>query len=486
MNILGNREHWILKKHTNSISKLIDVALYLKSTKSSISNEDKEKMYDEFSKSLIYNPRISAREKPLDALNHRISELNYYMFGYSDKIDGEQKFIFSPLGNLFLKNLSDYDKIQKIFATMLFSIQFPHPASSPSEDFYLYPFRLIFKLLLDERLGGKLYNFEMYRFIIYIDNISEEIYESLVSEILLSRKLSDEHKFEYLKNREKIIVKSTYEWQYYVSKLLEDVRIIERNTGDKVVDLYHPQKPNSKSKPTKRKINNGYFKLNSKLKEYIEKLMEEYSFLEKPLVLNDSERGSSDVVKEIYSFYPDILLEELGEGINQIQTKMLRLPKLIDKYSNNPNNETSDLFEDILEEAFNMFINVEAKKLSGAGRTDIECLYLTIPQKFAVEAKSTSNKLMGINAGRLKRHRKIIGAKYTIVVTPRYVPSVQYDIEEQNIVIIKANTLSEYFYNNIISNNRNMDYGEIHEIVANNLGTDVSLKLSELTLTKFG
>lgn len=483
---MENKKHWILKKHTNKIDKLIDVALYLKSTKSSISNEDKERMYDEFSKSLLYNPRNSNRKKPLDAMNHRISELNYYMFGYSDKIDGERKFIFSPMGNLFLKNLSDHNKIQKIFATMLFCIQFPHPASTPSESFYLYPFRLIFKLLLDKRLGGKIYNFEMYKYIIYIDNISEEIYENLVSDILKSRKLNDDEKFEYLKENEAVIVKSTYEWQYYVSKLLEDVKIIECNTGEKVVDLYHPQKPNSKSKPTKRKINNGYFKLDSNLKEYIERLLDEYSFLEKPIILNDPERGLSDVVKEIYSFYPDILLEEIGEDINQIQIRMLRLPKLIDEYSNNPNNETSDKFEDILEEAFNMFINVEANKLSGAGRTDIECLYLTIPQKFAVEAKSTSNKLMEINAGRLKRHRNLIGAEYTIVVTPRYVPSVQYDIEEQNIVIIKANTLSEYFYNNIITNNRNMDYGEIHELVINNLGTDLSLKVSELTLAKFG
>ncbi|MDO5027775.1 MAG: restriction endonuclease [Bacillota bacterium] len=483
---MENRRHWIFKKHTNSITKLVDVALYLKSTKSSISSEDKEKMYDEFSRSLMYNPRDSIREKPIDAMSHRIRELNYYMFGYSDKIDGEEKFIFSPLGNLFLKYLSDSEKIQKIFATMLFSIQFPHPASFPSENFYLYPFRLIFKLLLDERLGGKLYNFEIYRFIIYLDKISEETYERLVSDILLSRKLADEQKFQYLKNNEAAIVKSTYEWQYYVSKLLEDAKIIKRDMGDKTVDLYHPQKPKSKSKPTKRKINNGYFSLNLKLVDYIESLLQEYSFLANPIILNDSKRGSSDVVKEIYSFYPDILLKEIGEEINQIQTKMLRLPKLIDKYSNNPNNETSDLFEDILEEAFNMFINIEAKKLSGAGRTDIECLYLTISQKFAVEAKSTSNKLVGINAGRLKRHRKIIGAKYTIVVTPRYVPSVQYDIEDQNIVIIKANTLSEYFYNNIISNNRNMDYGEIHEIVINNLGTDVSLKISELTLAKFG
>ena len=132
-----------------------------------------------------------------------------------------------------------------------------------------------------------------------------------------------------------------------------------------------------------------------------------------------------------------------------------------------------------------MFVNVEAKKLSGPGNTDIECLYLD-KRKFAVEAKSTTNKLIQINAGRLKRHRELIGAKYTIVITPRYVPSVKYDIDGQNVVIIKANTLSEYLHNNIIFRNRNIDYTEIKKIIDKNMGTDISSNISDLTLTKFG
>lgn len=485
---MPNRDvkRWVFKKHTNNITKLIDVLLYLKSTKAGISIKEKEKMYENFMHNSMYNPRESIRDQPLDAMTHRISELNYYMFGYSDKIDGQPKFIFSPLGNLFLKHLSDAEKVQKIFATMLFSIQFPHPASAPSEEFKLYPFRLIYQLLLDKRLKGKIYNYEVYRYLIYVEELSEDLYENLVEEILNSRGLSEKEKFRYLKDNEFKIVKTTYEWQYYVSKLLEDVKIIIRNKGDETIDLYHPQKVSSKSKPTKRIINNGSFSLHPDLINFIERLLIRYSFLERTLELDDSRRKSSDVVKEIYSFYPNELLEEINEEIDEIQTKMLRLPQLIEEYSNNPNNETSSQFEDILEEAFNMFINVEANKLSGAGRTDIECVYLTLNEKFAVEAKSTSNKLIGVNAGRLRRHRQIIGAQYTVVVTPRYVPSVKYDIEGQEIVIIKANTLSEYFYNNIIADNRAMDYGEIQQIIIDNLGSDISINISELTLAKFG
>ncbi|WP_448973056.1 hypothetical protein [Oribacterium sp.] len=483
---MQGKKHWVFKKHTNSIEKLIDVAIYLKSTKAGISISDKTKMFEQFKNNSKYTPRTSLRDKPLDAMTHRLNELSYYMFGYSDKIDGKDKFIFSPLGNLYLKYIGNRESIQKIFATMLFSIQFPHPASAPSETFHLYPYRLLFKLLLDKRLDETVYNFEVYKYLIYIDEMSEDIYENVVRQMLEEREKSNSDQFKYLKENEHEIVKTAYEWQYYVSKLLSDSGILDRYEGDENIDLYHPQKETSKSAPTKRKINNGYIKLNENIKPYIELLLNSYSFSEIPLELGDHFKKSSDVVKEIYSFYPDILLKEIGESADEIQTQMLKLPKLIEAYSNNPNNETSDSFEDILEEAFNMFINVDAKKLSGAGRTDIECIYLTINEKFAVEAKSTANKLIGINAGRLRRHRLLIGAKYTIVVTPRYVPSVKYDIANENIVIIKANTLSEYFYNNIISNNRAIDYQEIQNIVINNLGEDISCQVSELTLSKFG
>lgn len=480
------RKHWVFKKHTNDMNLFTEVALYLKSNKAGISIDEKNRMYEEFSETPFYNPRKSLRDEPLDAINHKLDGLNYYMFGYSDTLNGRKKFIFSPLGNLFLKYLDDTEALSKIFATMLIGIQFPHPSSKPSEDFSLYPFRLIFRLLIDPKLDGILYHYEVYRFLIYLDNMTEELYEQLISEILASRNESFSKKFEYLKLYEHEIVKSVYEWQYYVSPLLAAIKVIHKDDGDESVDLYHPQKPNSKSGPTKRIANNGSISLTETVKSLIIELLNNYSIYDTPLNMDSTNRKSGDVVKEIYSFYPDELLRVIGEIPEPMQMQLLELPKLIEAYSINPENQTADKFEDVLEDAFNMFENVDAQKLSGAGRTDIECLYLDINKKFAVDAKSTSTKLSGINAGRLRRHRELIGAQYTIVVTPRYVPSVKYDIEGQEIVIIKANTLSEYLYNNIISNNRRMDYGEIEEIVINNMGTDISLNVSELTLSKFG
>ncbi|MFA6397995.1 MAG: restriction endonuclease, partial [Candidatus Paceibacterota bacterium] len=164
---------------------------------------------------------------------------------------------------------------------------------------------------------------------------------------------------------------------------------------------------------------------------------------------------------------------------------LLNLAQLIEKYSNNNEGAEAYLFEDILTDGFNMFVNVEAKKIGGPGNTDVECLYITKKKKFVVDAKSTKNKLSGINAGRLAEHRTKLGGEYTIVVTPRYVPAVLHDIKSVPIVIIRASTLSEYLYNHIDNEIREIDYADFDNIIVNNLGKDISRNISTLTLEKF-
>ena len=106
-------------------------------------------------------------------------------------------------------------------------------------------------------------------------------------------------------------------------------------------------------------------------------------------------------------------------------------------------------------------------------------------KKFAVEAKSTANKLSGINAGRLRKHRNEIGGEYTIVITPRYVPAVKTDILDQPIVMVLANTFAEYLYNHIHHDVREIDYCDFDDIIINNLGNDVSKLISDMTMEKF-
>ena len=400
------RPKWILYKHTNNYELIKAVALDVKnSCASDISNLERQRMQARLAALNLYHTR-NPEKLPLDSINHRINTLEFFMFGYED---GEKRFIFSPLGNLFLSHINEEEKLKKIFSTMLWAIQFPHPANGTPDSFRLYPFRLLFKLMLDSRLEGRLYSTEYAYLVAFTEEVTPISYENLVQKILRFRSLSDAEKAELLLGDAHTYVNCIYEWQYYIQKLLETIGILTVEKGSPLVKLSHPVKSGSRSAPTSRTVCTGYASIAQAIKPFIETLLQRYSAFQAPARLNDPDRMRLDIIKEIYSFYPPELLEAIGEQIDDLQIRLLELPKLIETYSNNPNNDTSSLFEEVLVEGFNMFVNVEAKKFAGAGHTDIECLYITKRKKFAVEAKSTANKLLGINAGRLREHRDEIG-----------------------------------------------------------------------------
>lgn len=463
-------------RHTRNFEYLCAVAETLKSfSKTTITNEEKAKLNLRLKEMGLYSERNP--ELPLDAINHKINQLAYYMFGYKACINGVNRFMFSPLGNLFLKYANDRDKVSKIFLTMLWAIQYQHPFGGTDKEFQLYPFRLIFKLLSDKRLDCKLYAFEVSYIVVFVKTIDKTSYEQLVHSILKLRSLSDKELSDKFMHDSHVYVNSTYEWDYYVTELFKSAGVLDKSKGTLICKLRHG------NTDTYRKVTRNSVSIPVGLLDFVGKLQSMYSFLDRPIPLNDNERLQIDIIKEIYSFYPDMLLSEIGE-ISEL-SKLLELPKLIEKYSNNPENEAAYLFENVLVDGFNMFYNVEAKKLGGAGHTDIECLFLTKKKKFAVEAKSTANKLLGINVGRLREHREEIGGEYTIVVTSRYVPAAKRDISGAPIVIILASTFAEYLYNCIDNDVRDMDYADFDKIIVCNLGKDISPEISDMTISRF-
>lgn len=478
MTLRIENKKWILYRHTSNFKLICAVGELLKSySKTAISKDEKAKLNFKLKQVGLYSERNPTL--PLDAINHRINQLSFYMFGYQTKINGDDKFLFSPLANLLFKYSDDKEKTAKIFLTMLWAIQFQHPHGGTDSEFQLYPFRLIFKLLLDERLSNKLYAFEVAYSIVFVKEVTSDIYETLVKQLLKLRTLSNEKLTLQFEEDTHAYVNAAYEWDYYVSTFLTGGGVFEKKYGETICKLQHG---NTK---TFRKITKNEINISQTVLDLAIKLESQYSFLEKPLKLNDPERLKIDVIKEIYSFYPRVLLEEIGEITNDIKLELLNLPKLIEQYANNTDGVEAYLFEDALLAGFNQFYNVEAEKIGGAGNTDLECLYLTKKKKFAVDAKSTKNKLSGINSGRLEGHREKIGGAYTIVITPRYVPAVLQDIKKSSIVIIRASTFSEYLYNCIDNDIREIDYEDFDSIIINNLGTDISKNISNLTISKF-
>lgn len=465
-------EKWILYRHTNNLKLLCQVGIFLRNYSSFIDGKSKENLLLKLKLAGLYNERN--KTLPLDAINHKINQLAYFMFGYK----AEDRFLFSPLGNLFFKNIGDATKRKKIFLAMLWSHQYPHPHSGTDPEFNLFPFRLIFKLLLDERLDCKLYAYEVAMRVVFVKNLNSENYEKIISEILSLRSLEREKLVDLLKKDEHAYVNSSYEWDYYLSKLFEDAGVIDIEAGEVICNLNH-------GKSTKRKVTKNITSVNREVRDFLQVLIKNYPAEQKPLSLKDPERMQLDVVKEIYSFYPTELLHEIGE-INKNIEDILKLPKMIEQYSNNNEGIEAYLFEDVLTEGFNIFSNVQARKIGGAGNADIECLYLPKSIKFSVDAKSTKNKLISLNAGRLESHMRKIGGLYTIVITPRYVPAVKNDILGRKIVLILASTFSEYLYNNIINNVRDVNFEEINQIIEENPGSDISPLISNITTSKFG
>lgn len=476
------RNKWILYKHTSNYELIKAVALDVKnSCKTDISNTERERMQERLAALNMYSTR-NPKSKPLDSINHRINTLEYFMFGYEDDSDGK-RFMFSPLGNLFLKHINDESKLVKIFTAMLFAIQFQHPASGTDKEFQLFPFRLIFKLLLDERLERKIYNYEYALLITFVNHMDDVEYEKLVAHMLDLRSKTASDIEAIYKSDEHTYVNAVYEWEYYTCKLLSTIGIVDVTKGDVICKLYHPTKSGSHSAPTGRTARTGYIELNESLVSFVNLLLSKYLYTQATLKLDDPERMKLDVIKEIYSFYPTELMVEIEES-NEL-SNLLELPKLIEAYSNNPDNDTAYLFEEVLVEGFDMFYNVETNRIGGAGHTDIECLYLTKKKKFAVESKSTANKLSGINIGRLREHREEVGGEYTIVITPRYVPAAKRDIKGSSNVIILASTFAEYLYNHIFHEVREVDYADFDNIIINHLGEDVSKYISNMTMEKF-
>ena len=225
-------------------------------------------------------------------------------------------------------------------------------------------------------------------------------------------------------------------------------------------------------------------RLNQNMIGLIKSLLQAYPYYEKPHDQLDT-LGRQDYILHLYNFYPHELLSELGIKKNRIQT-MLQITKDIQKYSRNQEEGDCFKFEDILSDAFNEFDDVNASPIGGPGNTDVECLYLTINEKFAIEAKSTQTKLGGINAGRLQLHRNKINAKYTIIVAPYYKPSVETDIENTVNVMITASSLSNFLYQYTIHNPEGISYEPLYKIVQGSLGTNITGKVNEYVAKSFG
>lgn len=421
-------------------------------------------------------------------------QIAWYMFGHYNKArkkDEEKKLVFSPLGNLLLDNLKDKEKVSRIFLTMLYGNGFRQPFSQMDERFNIYGFRLIFKLLRDARLGGILYDDEVFYYVMFVKTITPTDYEQLVSDILAFRRKPSAEKYSIFKQNERVIGLACHEWRY-ATGMLQSAGILKIHEGREVGDLTYGSVNKKTGRPNAvRKYNENHVVLRSELIPLVDSLLASYPYHDKPYPEDEvCQKFNSSIVVEMYSFYPPELLKELGMDTEDDKAiaAMLQIASDVNYYSREETS-TGAKFEYALTDAFNMFIDVDAERIGGAGNADIECVYY-LPangrKKFDIEAKSTSRKLAQINSRRLKTHRVKIGSKYTMIVTPNYSIGVLKDIEGENSVIIKSATLANYFYQYVLKHGRNISYSMLDEIVESNIGGDITDSVNAYVYSNFG
>jgi len=411
------------------------------------------------------------------------------MIGYRNK--SKKNFIFSPLGKLYLDNFYAENSTNRnyIFLTLLFSIQYPHPHSK-SLNYQLFPFRLIFKLLTDDKLENNLYNYEIFMFIMKIKNNSLENYENFIKEILEHRNKSDEEIEKLIKDNSYKYVITLTEWDLYTTKILKfhDLISVKEIPSNKIELFHKPRNKNINS--AKRIYQKKSISINSNYLNFVNNLLEEWKFDEKSIQLNDPNSLWIENVKLIYSKLPNVLLDYgVIDKENKKDKELFDIPKLIVYHSQNIEKKSSENFEKIIERAMNLFDDVKAERISGSDNTDIECLYIISPNnkhKFNVDTKSTAKKLIQINPGRLKQHIVKTSAKYCIVITLQFTRSAIKDIEGEKIVVLISYSLSEFINQWIISKQRELSFKNIHEIINENYGKDISEKVYDLIIKTYG
>ena len=469
-----NKDVWLFPQNSCNMKQFF-ITLNVFGKLNGISRKEnvQQLLLDQHSKMGAYKPYIKKDYYDFSSANHKIDEPRFYGAIYETS---NKKIHVSSYGELLLKYEQDEVKRNKVFIGMIFSIQFDNPYKK-MQNFDIYPLRLIFKLLTDNRLSLKLTNIEVSQILYYVKSVkTKEDYENIVSNILKFRNTELE------KNKEILNFNSTQFIKNYVScnylfNILSDLNITIQEKTDVQFKLH------SKARKNPTVITERTIQIVNGLLEFVKDYL-----LELP-VYEDTKKPNglrSDWIRDIYNSVPEILLREIEEK-EDVYTQYLQIPKILVETSINPDKWSK--FEEYITKSFNLFEDVEAETIGGPGQPDSLCHYLKGDIMFCADGKSTHKKLSSINDGRLRQHRWLYNAKYTIVVTPGYVPSAVEDIKGTHTCIITsycfADLITKYIFK-LYKNKEECSYEVFNNLILNNLGTDLSEKIYSIIDDKLG
>ncbi len=489
-------EHrWIIDKNVNSKELLSEFAVIMKDVANALDFDD-IKQY--ISQNGIYQGRNNDGYKI--TIGVRLLQACYYMFGYSFNSKNAKKvFMPSPMTvNIFSTN---NPKIHtENYLVNLFSMQYPNPFNRTPSCFEIYIGRLIVKLLLDKRIEQKLYIDECVWFLPFIEKVSSNVYEELIESIIEYRNLTyDEklHMFQSVRNYNYLFSNVMHEMNYYFLRLFNDFGVLsispDPNHNDgKIFRFKHGNGKTYRNDAWKsRAACSGYVKLSEEIIDSAIKLSERFSAFDIPTKENDDfVLSRRDWLTNLYEIEPLEYLDCIGSQINRQNEVSAIVNQMIyaSKYGSRDGKEFETALEPFME-LFRETRNIEI--ISGAGNTDLLCTMENFENdslyKMNVDAKTRGKALEGINPSRITRHIDKHGAKFCVVVAPKFARGVSYDIKNSQIVTVRSEDFGAYCYRECIkSNDGQADFSSIYNIISTNLGTDITEHIRELTAMRYG
>ena len=431
-------------------------------------------LMEQHSKNGVYRPySVHNLGYDMSSANHKIDEPRFYGAIYETT---NKKIHVSTYGELLIKYSNDIEKRNKIFFAMLYNIQFDNPYKK-MENFDLYPIRLIFQLMLEPKIENKLTNIEIALILYNVKKVKDlKDFEKIVNEILNFRNLSASEKlFKLTSDSSQFII--NYVSCNYLINMLCDLNLLnmeKRDYGYFIQSL----KRKDPTKITERTlaINNTYL-------PFIVKYSKKYTVYEETKKIVSLR---NDWIRDIYNNVSEELLVEIGEN-EDIYTEYIQIPKML--LDTSINSDKWSIFEEYITKSFNLFEDVDAETIGGPGEPDSLCFYRKEKIHFVADGKSTNKKLSSINDGRLLQHRQKYKAMYTIIVTPSYVPGALRDINGANTCIITSycfsDLITKYIFK-LYKNREECSYEVIHNLILNNLGTDISEKIYSMIDERLG
>jgi len=412
------------------------------------------------------------------------------MMGYKS----EKKFLPTPTTQILKKQGSI--ALEEAFLINLFSMQFPNPYSQTPENFKIYMGRFLIKLLLDERIGQKLYIDEFIWFLPFIETINQKKYDELIREILKYRELTYEQKldlFKSVRNYNDIFVNCMHEVNYYFIPIfsgfgvLETVPDVEHNDG-KIFSFKHGNTSTyRKDSVVKRKLIPGYLKLADNIIEKAKILNDKYSAFDIPET-QATALSKKDWIRDLYEFNMLDYIKDISYD-RQYQDDVIEIVKDMVYHSKYGTNDGKS-FENSLKPIFELFReNREVDIISGAGDTDLLCKMSNEDSeiyKVNVEAKKTKDRKKEIQSPHLMRHIIKNGSKYCIVVSPKFSKGAKLDLKGYPIVALEAETLATYCLKECLNSDDGLaDFSAIDKFITDNQGTDITDYVNDLIVERY-